>query len=92
MTIDAPGRETELDLVQFELEILTSARWLCRLTALEYARYTLLCKREQELLDRAAGRDAGPSSTGAWSRGHQTSGARRRLRDVDPSLAGGRIR
>jgi len=56
-------RETELDLVQFELELLTSARWLCRLTAAERARYAELCEREEELLDRAAGRDAASMSS-----------------------------
>jgi len=87
MTIDGPDCETELDLVQFELEILTSARWLCRLNAVEYARYTQLCRREQELLDRAA-----PfPSTGAWSETHETHGASRRRRDFDRSFAGGRI-
>jgi len=53
--LDHLHHETELDLVRFELELLTSARWLARLTAAELDHYHKLCQRERELLDLEAG-------------------------------------
>ena len=51
MDLDHLHHETELDLVRFELELLTSARWLARLTPAELAHYNKLCQRERELLE-----------------------------------------
>ena len=43
--LDHLHHETELDLVRFELELLTSARWLARLTTTELDHYHKLCQQ-----------------------------------------------